>query len=349
MSRLLRLSKERPLLCELVAWAVAAGLAAAIMPQVLAPYPLHVVDVVLINVIIVVGLNFILGFGGQISLCQAAFFGVGAYGYSTLVLRHVPVPVAVLAGVLLSALVGLAIGWPTLKLKGHYLALATLGFGIIVQELMVNLDGITGGANGLNNMPAFGLGPLQFDSDFSFFYLLLFVAALAVVTSVLFNHSPIGMRARAMRDDETAAGVAGVNVSGIKILLFVTSATYAGVAGVLYSGFLSYISPDVFGWDTTFNYLVMAVIGGLGSTVGAVVGAVLLTELPENLRFLKEAYLAVFGVLVIVLMAAAPGGLIGLLRTALTRLLRRPLPGGTAAATEPDEPRVPAPQAADKS
>lgn len=291
----------------------------AILPQTLGVYYLHVVNLSLVNIILAVGLNFIIGFGGQISLAQAAFFGIGAYGYSILALRGVPIPVAAAVGILLTAGAGLALGWPALKLKGHYLALATLGFGIIVQQFMINLSDLTGGANGLTAIPRFSLGPLQLDSEPHIFYVELPFAALVVLLSVLFNRSPLGMRARALRDDETAAEVSGVNVSNIKVMLFVISATCGGVAGVLYANMLAYVSPDVFAWTTTFNYLVMVVIGGLGSTGGVAVMAFLLTLIPEWLRFLKDSYMAVFGLVVIIMMAAAPGGLAGLVQSVLAR------------------------------
>ena len=294
---------------------VALGAVALLPPHVLGVYYLHVVNVALVNVILAVGLNFILGFGGQISLAQAAFFGLGAYGYSILALRHAPPPLAAVAGIVLAGGAGLALGWPALKLKGHYLALATLGFGIIMQQLMINLGGLTGGANGLSAIPRLGLGPLTLDSEPHIFYLELPFAALIVALSVLFDRSPLGMRARALRDDETAAEVAGVNIRNIKVMLFVISASCGGLAGVLYSTMLGYISPDVFAWSTTFNYLVMVVIGGLGSTGGVVVMAFLLTLIPEWLRFLKESYMAVFGLVVIIMMASAPGGVAGLVRT----------------------------------
>jgi len=302
------------------------SVAAMLIPNVLGVYYLHVVNVALVNVILAVGLNFILGFGGQISLAQAAFFGLGAYGYSILALRGVPLPVAAVAGVLLAGGAGLALGWPALKLKGHYLALATLGFGIIMQQLMINLGGLTGGANGLSAIPRFGLGPLTLDSEPHIFYLELIFAALVVALSVLFDRSPLGMRARALRDDETAAEVSGVNIRNIKVMLFVISATCGGLAGVLYSTMLGYISPDVFAWSTTFNYLVMVVIGGLGSTGGVVTMAFLLTLIPEWLRFLKDSYMAVFGLVVIVMMAAAPGGLAGLARAATAHRTRQRFP-----------------------
>ncbi len=298
---------------------LALGIVALLLPHVLGVYYLHVVNVALVNIILAVGLNFILGFGGQISLAQAAFFGLGAYGYSILALRNVALPVAAVAGVVFAAVAGLALGWPALKLKGHYLALATLGFGIIMQQFMINLSGLTGGANGLSAIPRFNLGPMQLDSEPHLFYVELAFAALVVTLSVLFNRSPLGMRARAVRDDETAAEVAGVNIRNIKVMLFVISASCGGLAGVLYSTMLGYISPDVFAWSTTFNYLVMVVIGGLGSTGGVVVMAFLLTLLPEWLRFLKDSYMAVFGLVVIIMMAAAPGGLAGLVRAVSQR------------------------------
>ncbi len=287
---------------------------ALLLPQLLGVYHLHVVNVAMVNIILAVGLNFILGFGGQISLAQAAFFGLGAYGYSILALHHVPLPIAAVAGVALAGGAGFALGWPALKLKGHYLALATLGFGIIMQQFMINLGDLTGGANGLSAIPQFKLGPIQLDSEPHLFYVELLFAALVVALSVLFDRSPLGMRARALRDDETAAEVAGVNIRNIKVMLFVISATCGGLAGVIYATLLGYISPDVFAWSTTFNYLVMVVIGGLGSTGGVAAMAFMLTLIPEWLRFLKDSYMAVFGLVVIIMMAAAPGGLAGMVR-----------------------------------
>ncbi len=302
-----------------VVFLAAMGVVALLLPHVLGVYYLHVVNVAMVNIILAVGLNFILGFGGQISLAQAAFFGLGAYGYSILALRNVPLPIAAVAGVVLAGVAGLALGWPALKLKGHYLALATLGFGIIMQQFMINLGGLTGGANGLSSIPQFKIGPIQLDSEPHLFYVEMVFAALVVTLSVLFDRSPLGMRARALRDDETAAEVAGVNIRNIKVMLFVISAACGGLAGVLYATMLGYISPDVFAWGTTFNYLVMVVIGGLGSTSGVVVMAFLLTLIPEWLRFLKDSYMAVFGLVVIIMMAAAPGGLAGLFRAASKR------------------------------
>lgn len=297
--------------------ALAVGLAIA-LPRLVGIYYVHVVDITLINVVLALGLNFILGFGGQISLAQAAFFGIGAYGFGVAQQHGVSaLPAGVLA-VALAALVGLLLGWPTLRLRGHYLALATLSFSLIVGELLVDLDGLTGGANGLTGIPGIGLA----GRNVAMLYVLLAVAGLALAASFVFARSPLGLRVRAFRDDPLAAQAAGIRVRGLKVMLFVISAAYAGVAGVAYCCLLGYISPDVFVWQTTFAYLAMVVVGGLGSSAGAVLGAALYTIVPEWLRFLHQAYFAIFGLLVIVVIAAMPGGLIGIPRLLLR--LRRP-------------------------
>jgi branched-chain amino acid transport system permease protein len=300
--------------------AAAAALSVVVVLAALAtlgPYALRVIDVTLINIVIALGLNIILGFGGQISLAQPAFFGISAYCFSLLELQGFGAALAALAAVALSALVGLVLGWPVLRLRGHYLALATLGFCLVVGDLLANLD-FTGGANGLAGIPGVGLagqnGPML--------VALAVVAFLAFSASVALAHSAIGLRIRAYRDDELAAQAAGVDVRVLKIGLFVLSAIYAGCAGVAYPCLLGYISPDVFAWQTSFAYLAMVVVGGLGGSLGAVIGAVLYTFVPEWLRFLQDAYFAVFGLSVIAVVAVMPGGIAGVLASAW-RVARR--------------------------
>jgi branched-chain amino acid transport system permease protein len=318
----------------LVAIGVAGLLLAFILPQVAGPYYLHVVDVTLINVIMALGLNLVLGFGGQISLAQAAFFGIGAYSFAILQAHSWPVPAAAAAAVTTTGLIGALLGWPVLRLRGHYLALATLAFGLITSELMVNLDMLTGGSNGMMGIVGIGLSG---DNE-AMLNILLLVAGVALAASVVFAYSPMGLRVRAFRDDITAAQAAGINVRALKIGLFVASAVYGGTAGVCYCCLLGYVSPDVFAWQTTFSYLAMVVVGGLGSSLGAVIGAALYTLVPEWLRFLQEAYFAIFGTFVIVVIALIPGGLAGL----SARLLRSVWPSRAAAPA----PRAPLPEVA---
>lgn len=300
-----------------------AALLATVLPRVAGVYYLHVVDVTLINVIMALGLNLVLGFGGQISLAQAAFFGIGAYSFAVLQAHGWPAAAAAPAGVAISALVGALLGWPILRLRGHYLALATLAFGLIVSELMVNLDWLTGGANGMMGIPGIGMA----GDNQQMLMVLLAVTVVALGLSVAFAYSPMGLRVRAFRDDLTAAQAAGINVRALKIGLFIASAAYGGLAGVCYCCLLGYISPDVFAWQTTFSYLAMVVVGGLGSSLGAVIGAALYTLVPEWLRFLQEAYFVFFGMFVIVVIALIPGGLAGVAQ----RIARRVLPAPAAA------------------
>jgi len=302
-------------LAAMVAVAVALALG---LPLVVESYYVHVVDVTLINLVIAIGLNLVLGFGGQISFAQSAFFGIGAYTFAVLEAKGWPALAAAPAAVAMTACVGALLGWPVLRLRGHYLALATLAFSLIMGELMVDLDMITGGANGIMNIPGIGLAR----NDGAMLPVLLLVAAVGLGASMIFASSPLGLRARAFRDNAIAAQAAGINIRALKIGLFVASAAYAGVAGVLYCCLLGYISPDVFAWQTTFAYLAMVVVGGLGNNLGAPLGAALYTLVPEWLRFLQEAYFVIFGTVVIVVIAAVPGGMAGVVTRLLGRLVQ---------------------------
>jgi branched-chain amino acid transport system permease protein len=310
--------KDDRLLWRLAAIAGLAVVLALGLPRLIAPYYVHVVDITLINLVIAIGLNLVLGFGGQISFAQSAFFGIGAYTFGALQAHGWPAAAAAPVAVVLTACVGALLGWPALRLRGHYLALATIAFSLIVGELMVDLDSITGGANGMMNIRGVGLA----HDDIAMLPILLAVTAVGLAGSVIFATSPAGLRTRAFRDNAIAAQAAGVNIRALKIGLFVASAVYASVAGVLYCCLLGYISPDVFAWQTTFAYLAMCVVGGLGSNLGAPLGAALYTLVPEWLRFLQEAYFVIFGTVVIVVIAVVPGGMAGVVTRLFDRLCR---------------------------
>ncbi|HYZ61669.1 MAG TPA: branched-chain amino acid ABC transporter permease [Acetobacteraceae bacterium] len=301
--------RHNPLLGAAAATVVAAIAADLLLPELLGPYYLQVANVTLVNVIIALGLNFILGFGGQMSLAQSAFFGIGAYAFAILQGQGWPAALAAPAAIALTGVVGLALGWPTLRLRGHYLALATLAFALIVEKLLVNVDVLTGGANGLAGIPGIGLAG---DNE-RMFAVLLAVAGVVFLLSIGFAQSPLGLRVRAFRDDALAAQAVGVNNARLKVMLFVLSAVCAGIAGVGYVCLRGYVSPDVFAWQTTFSYLAMTVVGGLGSSLGALLGALLYTFVPELLRFLQEAYFVIFGIVVILVITFFPTGLAGLL------------------------------------
>ncbi len=302
-------------LAAIVGCAVALALG---LPRLIDPYYVHVVDITLINVVIAIGLNLVLGFGGQISFAQSAFFGIGAYTFGALQAHGWPAFAAAPVAIVLTACIGALLGWPALRLRGHYLALATIAFSLIMGELMVDLDMITGGANGMMNIQGLGLAR----DDIAMLPILLAVTAVGLGASVVFSCSPAGLRVRAFRDNAIAAQAAGVNIRALKIGLFVSSAIYASVAGVCYCCLLGYISPDVFAWQTTFAYFAMVVVGGLGSNLGAPLGAMLYTLVPEWLRFLQEAYFVIFGTVVIIVIAVMPGGMAGLVTGLFDRLCR---------------------------
>lgn len=303
---------------------------AAALPRLLSDYYLQVANVTLINVVLALGLNFILGFGGQMSLAQCAFFGIGAYAFALMQFAGLPAALAAPGAIGVTALVGLLLGWPTLRLRGHYLALGTLAFALIVEKLLVNVESLTGGANGLTAIPGIGLA----GENAPMLYLLLAVAGLAFLAQVCLARSPLGLRIRSFRDDALAAQAIGVDVGRLKVMLFVVSAAYGGLAGICYVCLRGYISPDVFAWQTTFAYLAMVVVGGLGSSVGAVLGAILYTFVPEWLRFLQEFYYAIFGIVVILVITFLPAGLAGLARR-LARSLMAALRRGRAAPVGP--------------
>ena len=290
-------------------------------------YILRLINLSLIFALLSISLNVVLGYAGQIALGHAAFFGIGAYtaalsttGGNGLLFW----PGFISAGAV-TGLFGLLIGVPTLRLKGHYLALATLGFGEIMRHIFFNWREVTHGMDGIGNIPAPSLGFMQLGNDRSFYYLALVVLALAMAATIRIERSKLGRRLAAIRDAELAAGTTGVDVSQTKIVAFGISAMLAGLSGSLYAHLMTYISPDTFGFDVTAQILSMVLIGGIGTTWGPVLGAALLTFLPEVLRVSKAYYLLIYGAGIAALIIFLPSGLLGLLRR------QRPVPSSPTA------------------
>ena len=240
-------------------------------------------------------------------------FGIGAYTAALISAVGSGLlfwPGFVAAG-LVTGLSGLLIGIPTLRLKGHYLALATLGFGEIMRHIFFNWREVTHGMDGISGIPAPSFGLFKIETDKSFFYLALAVLAIVMIATIRLERSKYGRSLAAIRDAELAAGTAGVDVSRLKIIAFVISATIAGLAGSLYAHLSSYISPDVFVFDVTAQILSMVLIGGIGTTWGPVLGAVVLIFLPELLRVSKAYYQLIYGAGIVAMVIFLPIGLIG--------------------------------------
>ena len=287
------------------------ALAVLLLPLLLqGSYFINVLVFVGINTMLAVALNLLLGYAGQISLGHAAFFGLGAYisGVCTAEYAWNPWTVMLLSAVSVGGL-AFVIGFPILKLKGHYLAMATLGFGIIVFIVFNETVEVTGGPSGLSGIPNLSLGDLTFDSDMKNYYLIWGFALLTMLVSINLFHSRIGRALRAIHDSEVAARVMGVNVRLLKVQIFTASALISAVAGSLYAHTMTFISPASFGFNFSVELVTMVIIGGLGSIYGSFLGAAILTLLPEFLRALQDFDIVVYGLLLILMTMFMPGGL----------------------------------------
>ena len=274
-------------------------------------YFLNVLVFIGINTMLAVALNLLLGYAGQISLGHAAFFGLGAYISAILTTRFPIDPwlAMALAGFCAAGL-AFVIGFPILKLKGHYLAMATLGFGIIMFIIFNETVGWTGGPSGLSGIPNLHIGSLLFDNDWNNYYLIWIFALGVMLLSINLSQSRIGRALRAIHDSEVAARVMGVNARVLKVQIFTVSALLSAVAGSLYAHTMTFISPVAFGFNFSVELVTMVIIGGLGSIYGSFLGAAILTMLPELLRVFKDFDIVIYGLMLILITMYMPGGLI---------------------------------------
>ncbi len=275
-------------------------------------YYITVLVFIAINTIVAVGLNLLVCHAGQISLGHAGFYGVGAYATAVLTVKYnVPVWGAVAAAVALSMFIAWAVGSPTLKLKGHYLAVATLGFGIIAHIVFNEWSTITEGPSGIVGIPSLSIFKKPLFGDLQHYYLFWAFAILCILIAINVIRSRPGRALRALHSSETAAASMGVNVSHYKVSVFVLSAAFAALGGCFYSHYVSFISPTGFGLSFSILLVTMIFVGGSGSIWGAVIGAALLTALPEFLRGLKDYDVIIYGLILVVVVIFLPSGIVG--------------------------------------
>lgn len=302
------------------------GLALAVWlgaPAVFDTYTMRILNMALIFAVAVMGLQLIVGYTGQFSFGQAAFFGVGAYTSALLTIHYdlsffITLPLAGVAA-------GLA-GWcvaPLLRLSGHFLAIGTLAAGEIIFLLMINWKWLTKGAYGLYGIPFPSLFGFEFETDESFYFLITLVLALVYFFLRRLTASRFGRALIAVRENELAAMVTGVRVHRQKIQAFVVGTACAGLAGALYAHYISYISPESFKFSVSIEMVTMVVIGGLGSMPAVLIGALVIILLPEYLRALADYRLVVYGGLLILFMMYLPGGLADLARKPARMLARK--------------------------
>lgn len=278
----------------------------------MSPYKSGILIFVGIYVILAVSLDLLMGYAGQISVGHAAYFAIGAYVSGILTVKAgVPPLPALLAGLLLSAGVAWATGRPVLALKEYYLAMATLALNEIVVTLIIGLQGLTGGASGLRDIPSFSLFGFGFDNPIHYYYLVWAVVILVVLASVAVVRSPFGRTLIAIHSDETAAATFGIDCARYKVRVYVLSAVFASLAGSLFAHYMGFVAPDDFGVLTSINILVMLFLGGTGTIFGPILGAVFLKLLPELTYSFQDYELLVNGLILIVVLVFMPRGLYG--------------------------------------
>jgi branched-chain amino acid transport system permease protein len=276
-------------------------------------YMIRVLDLAGLYVLLALGLNIVVGYAGLLDLGYVAFYAVGAYLYALLASPqfgfHLPFLVVFVLGGALAAIAGVLIGYPTLRLRGDYLAIVTMAFGEIVRILMNNLDSVTNGPQGIMQIDELSLFGFHFNTPLRIYYLVLLLCALTVILVRNLERSKIGRAWAAIREDEEAARGMGLNTRNLKLLAFAMGATTAGVAGVIFAGLQQFVSPESFTFWESILILCMVVLGGMGSIPGVIVGSVVLVVLPELLRHYADYRMLFFGLALIVMMLLRPEGI----------------------------------------
>ena len=290
------------------------------------PYFLHLMILALIWVVVAQGQNLIQGFTGYVSIASAGFMGVGAYASTLLCLRlGVSVWAAMLCAPLVSALLAACVGYPSLRVKGHYFAIVTLAYNLVIVIVLTNYSSLTGGEAGITHVPrppGFSILNLQvsFDSREAYYYLVLAAAVLTTALCALILRSRVGHVLLSIRQNETLAQAIGVETWHYKWFAFVMSGALSGLAGALYAHFIGFLNPEPFGVDQSLNAILAVILGGSGTLSGPIVGAFLVIALPEYLRIADTLRLVVYGGLLIVTTIFMPRGVVPMVAAGVQRL-----------------------------
>jgi branched-chain amino acid transport system permease protein len=275
-------------------------------------YEISLLSVIGLNVILAVSLNMISGFCGQISLGHGAFYGAGAYAAALTMIATRNVPLALVGAATVAALLGIVVGFASLRVRSDFLAITTIGVNFLFTGF-VRKQSWLGGEMGISGIPGSGFGGA------GNMVMILIFAAATIALSLYINHSWMGFAFRAVSQDEDAAATIGINAGAYKLAAFGIGTALAGLAGGLYTFFTQFITADTFDFILSVILMAMVVIGGIGSTAGVVVAAVALTLLPEAIRFVNDYRLLLFGGLLVLVIRLAPGGLAGLMRRLTVR------------------------------
>jgi branched-chain amino acid transport system permease protein len=305
---------------------IAGGLAVLLTllaaPLAVGNYGYYILAIVLIYAMVALSLNILIGMGGQISIGHAGFWALGAYASALSVVKlGMPFLAGVAVGGLVAALFGALVALPALRVQGHYLAIATLGFALFVQQILFEWEWLTGGRQGLF-VPRPSLFGVQLDSDFGYYYLLLGIFLLLGWIAGNFARSHTGRSLAALRMSPVAAECCGIARPKHIIIAFAMSAFFTGISGALFGHLLGHLSTETFSLAVSLSFLTMAVIGGLHSRAGALLGGAYLALAPEILREFKDAQMVIYGVTLVLCVQFLPGGLVSLVDLAW-RAVRR--------------------------
>ncbi len=298
------------------------------LPSRMNPYFLQILILIGINIMLAVSLNLINGFTGQFSIGHAGFMAIGGYssafftyyygrdlisGLSSVILfpwlaKSIIFVLALILGGLLAAIAGLVVGIPSLRLRGDYLAIATLGFGEIIRVMILNIDAV-GGARGFADIPGYT----------NLFWVLFFMLMTIIVVRNLMN-STHGRAFLSVREDEVAAEAMGINTTYYKVYAFIIGAFFAGIAGGLFGHYLMYLHTNSFTFMKSIEVIIMVVLGGMGSITGSILAAIILTILPEFLRVVKDYRMVIYSLILIILMLTRPQGIFGVQEFSLNQL-----------------------------
>lgn len=300
----------------------AAAILLLLFPNLLPnTYAVRIVNMIGIYIILSTGMNILVGYTGQLSMGQAAFYGIGAYATALLNTRlGLPFLITFPLSILITAVFGLILAIPALKLKGGYLALLTIGFGEVIRLLLVNWVDLTKGPSGVTGIDTISLFGFQVNSSVQWYYIILAVVVVGLIYQKIVMESRSGRAFIAIREDDKAAELTGIDITKYKIIAFVTSAVYCSIAGVIYAQMTGYVSPDTFTSNDSNIILWTVIIGGMGTQFGPVAGGIIMVILPELLRSLGTMRMVIFGVLLMIVIIFYPSGLTPFLKQIWLRI-----------------------------
>jgi len=309
-------------------WKIIGWLAALVMvlllPLFLGKYSVFLLGLLAVYALVSLGLNLLMGYTGQIAAGHAGFLALGAYFTAIVATRMewLPCPLILLFAGIFTGIIGFLLGIPILRLKGFYIAMATLAFGVVVSEVILQWSSLTGGDDGFG-VPTARIGGFVFDSDIKLFYLIIPVTIIMTILAKNLVNGYIGRAFIALRESEVAAQTIGIDLAHYKTIAFAISAFYTGVAGGLFAYLITYLSPDAFTIELSVDFIAMIVIGGMGSILGSIIGAVILTGMQQILAGLLDLQILIFGISLIVFMIFMPRGIIGMIYELRDRYLKR--------------------------